>query len=170
VVVVAAAVTLVLASCTPPSPDPAEPLPDGSTLPSASPSESAGQNDDGPAPVSRFAPCDDAAQQSLSGFYSGEFAQAPTTEEYPDFLLVPSCVFESPDQVSGIYLDASPADFEEIAADVAAEQGAGAPDDGSGFALDGRLWTGDLVFAVFYIAPGLGAKVHYVAVGIRPNG
>ncbi|MEO5920260.1 MAG: hypothetical protein ABIQ01_03875 [Pseudolysinimonas sp.] len=164
IVSLAIVATLLLAACSAPNPDPAEPVPEGSTLPTTSPTP----EEQTPTPVSRFEPCDDADRQSLAGFYSGDYHDAPTDSDYPDFLPLPSCVFEQPGQVSAIFLGATDADLAEITAAITEVQGVGTPSTG-GFALAGEQWTGSLVFGIFLVGPGVGADVQYIAVGMHPE-
>jgi len=164
-VVVAVAITLLLASCSAPSPDPADP--EGSTLPAVSPTSSA---EEPPAAESPFAQCDDADRDTLSSLYLGEYHETPTIDYYPDFLPMPSCLFEEPDRTTAIMLDVTETDFEDLEATIVAEQGTGVASDGQGLALAGEEWSEGAVRGMYLIAPGLGVEVQYIAMGFVREG
>jgi hypothetical protein len=162
-VVAAVALAVLLASCSAPSPDPAEPLPEQSTLPPGTST---------PAPqetvaASPFVPCDEADQEALTFLYIGEYRDAPTVDFYPDFLPLPSCLLEELDSGTAIILDATQADFDALEATITAEQSAGAASDGNGVALDGVEWADQTVTGMYFLDVGFGVDGRHIAIGFE---
>jgi hypothetical protein len=158
---VVVALALLLASCSAPSPDPAEPLPEGSTVP--------GQTASGePDPVAEnpSEPCDDADTAALHALYPGDQQPAPTGDYYPDALPLPSCVFEDADfeQATAFFIPATEADFETLAAAITAEQGAGVPSDGQGLTTAGEEWDGQPIPGIFLVPASYGVTLDYIAI------
>jgi hypothetical protein len=160
-VTLALAATLLLAACTAPSPDPAEPLPEGSTLPTTASTPS-------PDPVtqSRWEPCDEADGRALKALSSGDVLAEPSGDYYPEFLPLPSCVIEDQDLVfvNAFFLPATHADFDALEAAITAEQGEGVPSDGQGMATDGTTWEGQPIASVFLVPPSLGISDTFVFI------
>lgn len=165
IVTLAMAATLLLAACSAPHPDPAEPLPESSTLPTSSPT-------DDPAPEvaeTPFEPCDDANAHALGALSSGEMLAAPTGDYYPDYLPLPSCVIEEPDfgHATAFFLPATQGDLDALQAAITAEQGAGAPSDGQGLSTDGAVWDGQPVASLFLVPPSLGVTVDFIFIEVE---
>jgi hypothetical protein len=160
-VVVAVALTLALTSCSEPSPDPADPLPDGSNLPSETAS-----SDPDPVAESPYPPCDDATAAALHDLYPGETLDEPTGDYYPGFLPLPSCVFEDTDFAiaTAVFIPATETDFEALESAIAAEQGAGTPSDGQGLATAGELWDGQPVQGIYLLPADFGVPQTYIAL------
>ena len=165
IVSLAIAATLLLAACTAPSPDPAEPLPEGSTQPTSSPTE---EPEEEVAEI-RYAPCDDANAAALGALSSGEMLAEPTGEYYPDYLPLPSCVIEEPDfgDATAFFIPATQADFDTLEAAIAAEQGVGVPSDGQGLSTDGVTWDGQPVPSMFLVPPSLGVTLDFIFIELE---
>jgi hypothetical protein len=164
IVLLAAAATLLLAACTAPHPDPAEALPEGSTPPASSPTEEPVEVAESP-----YEPCDDANARALSALSTGEMLAAPTGDDYPDYLPLPSCVIQNPDfgTATAFFIPATQADFDTLEAAIAAEQGDGLPSDGQGLSTDGTVWDGQAVPGMFLVPPSLGVTLDFVFIEFK---
>jgi hypothetical protein len=159
--VAAVAVTLLLTSCSAPSPDPAEPLPEGSTLPSA-----AASDEPDPVAESPYEPCADADTTALHGLYPGDGHPEPTGDYYPDAVPLPSCVFEDADfgQATAFFIPATETDFETLEAAIVAEQGTGIPSDGEGLTTAGETWDGQPIQGIYLVPASFGVTLDYIAI------
>ncbi|CAN5386781.1 hypothetical protein BH09ACT4_BH09ACT4_11600 [soil metagenome] len=165
IVSLAVAAILLLAACSAPNPDPAEPIPEGSAPPS-----SAATDDPAPDPVTEvtFEPCDEANAHALGALSSGEMLTKPTGDYYPDYLPLPSCVIEEPDfgDATAFFIPATRADYDMLTAAITAEQGAGVPSDGQGLSTDGVLWAGQRVDGMFLVPPSLGVTLDFIFISV----
>lgn len=161
VVSLALAATLLLTACSAGGPGPAEPLPEGSVAPTSSPTEEPSEVAESP-----HEPCDDADVAALHALYPGEVHPEPTGDYYPDFLPLPSCVFEDSDfgQATVFFTPATEDDFETLEAAIVEEQGAGVPSDGQGLTTAGTVWEGERVPAIFLVPASFGVAVDYIAI------
>jgi len=161
IVAVALAATLLLASCGTPSPDLAEPLPEGSTLPSATPTDEPDAVAESP-----YESCANADVSALHALYPGDQVPEPTGDHYPEYLPLPSCAFEDAAfaVATAFFIPATEADFETLEAAIAADQGAGTPSDGQGLTTAGELWDGQSVQGIFLIPASFGVTLDYLAI------
>lgn len=162
----AAAVSLLLTSCAPGA-GPAEPLPEGSTLPTVTPTPTPDEIEVAESP---FVPCTDADRDALKSLFIGDYQQAPTVDFYPAILPLPSCLFEERDKGTALILEATQVVFDELEATVAATQGPGVVTDGNGYALDGAEWTGQAVNSMYFVGTGFGLADPYIMVGFEREG
>ena len=102
----------------------------------------------------------------MRALYPGAVHPEPTGDYYPDFLPLPSCVFEDSDvaQATVFFIPATETDFATLEAAIAEEQGAGEPSDGQGLTTAGTVWDGQRVPAIFLVPASFGVTLDYIAI------